>query len=175
MMVDVAMLVLRVALGLTVAAHGAQKLFGWFGGPGITGFAGFLESLGFRRAKAWSVVAGLAETGGGLLLAFGFLTPFAVAVVIGVMVAASVLVHRPHGFFAADGGWELPAVIATGTASVAIAGPGAYAVDTAMELGVTGPAWAAGAIVLGVVLAGVVVAVGRMGHGEAVGSTGAAA
>jgi putative oxidoreductase len=68
------LLLLRLVFGLTVAAHGAQKLFGWFGGPGLEGFGGFLEQLGIAPASRWSWAAALAEFGGGLLVALGLLS-----------------------------------------------------------------------------------------------------
>src|SRR3989442_9157733 len=76
-MIGIGLLILRVVVGLTMAAHGAQKLFGWFGGPGIQGFAGFLSRLEIRPARFWAWVAGLAELCGGLALAIGLLTPLA--------------------------------------------------------------------------------------------------
>lgn len=155
---DVGILLLRVAVGLTLTAHGAQKLFGWFNGPGRDGFAGYLETLGFRRARTFSWIGGLAEFLGGLLLAVGFMTPLAAAAIIGVMVAAAVAVHWTNGFFNSDGGFELPLLLATAAASITIAGPGAYAVDTALALPITSPMWAAAGILAGVVAATAVLA-----------------
>src|SRR5678815_1050474 len=85
---DIGLLVLRLAVGLTMAAHGGQKLFGWFGGYGIAGTGGFLESLGFRPGKVHAGLAGTAELLGGLLIALGLLTPVGAALVIAVMVVA---------------------------------------------------------------------------------------
>ena len=102
------MLLLRVVVGLTLAAHGSQKLFGAFGGGGIRGTAGFFGQLGFRNAPAFAVLAGLGELVGGLLLALGLLTPFGAAAAIAVMGVAIVTVHLGKGFFATNGGFELP-------------------------------------------------------------------
>ena len=92
----IGLLILRIAVGALFVGHGTQKLFGWFGGHGIEGTAGFMRSLGYRSGRAAAVLAGLAETFGGLFLAMGFLTPLAAAAIIGVMFNASVRVHRMH-------------------------------------------------------------------------------
>src|SRR2546429_9569862 len=100
-------LLLRLAVGLTVAAHGAQKLFGAFGGHGLEGTAQFLESLGFRpgRLHAWAL--GAAELVGGIMLAPGLLPPLAAAAV-GVMAGAAPALHRPRGLSAANRGDAVP-------------------------------------------------------------------
>src|SRR5438876_11448049 len=97
---SIGLLILRLVVGLSLAAHGAQKLFGWFGGHGIAGTGQFLEQLGFRPGRPHAVQAGLAELVGGLFLATGFLTPAAAAAVVAVMVVAAVSVHVKKGFFA---------------------------------------------------------------------------
>jgi len=84
---EVGLLVVRVVVGVLVAAHGAQKLFGWFGGHGLDGTAGFLESMGYRPGRPMALAAGLGELGGGALLAAGLLTPLGVAAVIGAALA----------------------------------------------------------------------------------------
>ena len=86
-------LLVRVVLGAIMAAHGAQKLFGWFGGPGLAGTGGWLGSMGFKPARLLAVVVGLAEFGGGALLALGLLTPLGAAAVAGVMFVAIPTVH----------------------------------------------------------------------------------
>src|SRR5512135_1192075 len=108
---EIGLLVLRLVVGLTMAAHGGQKLFGWFGGYGLSGTGGFLESLGFRPGRVHAALAGLAELGGGLLLALGLLTPLGSALVLAVMVVAVGSVHLPKGFFVSDGGAEYNLVI----------------------------------------------------------------
>src|ERR1700681_1622968 len=95
---DIGLLILRLTVGLTLAAHGAQKLLGWFGGPGLDVTGQFLEMIGFVPGRRRALMAGLAETGGGLLLALGLLTPFAAAVVFGVMLVAAFSVHIKKGF-----------------------------------------------------------------------------
>src|SRR5580765_1870434 len=96
---DLGLLILRVVVGLTLAAHGSQKLFGWFGGYGLAGTGSFLEQLGFRPGRVQAFLAGAAEAGGGLLLAAGLFTPLAAAAIVAVMFVAIVSVHWPKGFF----------------------------------------------------------------------------
>src|SRR2546429_2164008 len=132
-------LLLRLAVGLTVAAHGAQKLFGAFGGHGLEGTAQFLESLGFRpgRLHAWALGAG--ELVGGIMLATGLLTPLGAAAVIGVMAVAALVVHRPQGFFAQNGGYEYPVTLALAAAAVAFTGPGRLSIHHLPGCHLAGP------------------------------------
>ncbi len=150
---DIGLLVLRLAVGLTMAVHGGQKLFGWFGGYGLAGTGGFMESLGFRPGRVHAALAGSAETMGGLLLALGLLTPVGSALVIAVMVVAIGSVHLPKGFFVSDGGAEYNLVIMAAVAALAFTGPGAYSLD-AVGLELAG--WLPGvvAVVVGLVLGG---------------------
>src|SRR4051812_35195446 len=122
----IGLLLLRLVIGFTLAAHGAQKLFGWFGGYGITGTAGFLGQLGFRPAKVHAALAGLAEAGGGLLLAAGLATPLAAVTIVAVMLVAVVTVHLGKGFFATSNGFEYNLVLAATALALAFTGPGAY-------------------------------------------------
>src|SRR3954465_15337703 len=103
-------LFLRVIVGTSLFAHGAQKLFGWFGGHGPRGTAGFFGSLGFRQPYAMGIMAGLSE-GAGLLLAFGFLTPLACLAIASVMVVAVASVHWRNGFFSTAGGYEFNLIL----------------------------------------------------------------
>jgi putative oxidoreductase len=128
------LLVARLALGLLMAAHGSQKLFGWLGGHGLTGTGGFFDSLGFRPGRVFALVAGLAEVGGGLLLALGFLGPLGPALVVSVMVVAALAVHRSGGLFAMTNGVELPLLYAAGAIALALTGPGAYSLDALLGL-----------------------------------------
>src|SRR6478609_10543731 len=104
---DFARLVLRVGVGGVMAAHGTQKLFGWFGGGGLAGTAGHLESAGFRPGRMKDIVAGVTETAGGVLLAAGLATPSTGAAVTSTMAVAAAT-HAPQGFFAMKGGYEYP-------------------------------------------------------------------
>jgi putative oxidoreductase len=147
---DVGLLVIRLAIGLFLAAHGAQKLFGSFGGHGLAGTGGFLESLGYRPGRANAALAGLAELGGGLLLALGLLTPLGAAAAIGVMVNAMGSVHWRNGIWSAEGGVEYPLVLAAVAAGLACTGAGEVSIDHALGLDLAGSDWGILAILIGV-------------------------
>ncbi|MEV6110458.1 DoxX family membrane protein [Streptomyces sp. NPDC051940] len=125
---DLGLLAVRLGTGGVLFAHGAQKLFGWFGGGGIDGTAKAMEAMGFHPGKRSAIAAGLGEAGGGLLLALGAATPAAGAAAAGAM-AGAVAVHRPHGFFAMQGGYEYPAYLGYVAGSLGVAGPGRYSFD----------------------------------------------
>lgn len=146
---DIGLLVLRGALGLTLAAHGAQKLFGWFGGPGLTGMGQWLESVGIAPGRRYAALAGVGEAGGGLLLALGLLTPAAAAAVLAVMLVAVATVHWKAGFFAGKGGYEYNLVLALGALSVAFTGPGALSLDGLLGLPLGGARLGAAALAVG--------------------------
>jgi putative oxidoreductase len=139
----------RLVVGLTLAAHGGQKLFGWFGGGGIAGTAPFFEQLGFRPGRLHAALAGIAETAGGLLLAAGFLTPLAAAALFGTMVVAVGSVHWGKGFFLSTGGFEYNLVLAAGALAVAFAGPGALSLDAALGISWSGASSGLVALLLG--------------------------
>ncbi len=128
------LLVARLALGLAMAAHGSQKLLGWFGGYGIKGTGGFFESLGFRPGAAFATAAALSEVAGGLLVALGFLGPIGPALIIGVMIVAAVTVHLKHGFFASANGFEVAYLYGAGAGALLLTGPGAYSVDALLGI-----------------------------------------
>ena len=146
---DLGLWILRLVIGLTLAAHGSQKLLGWFGGGGIAGTAPFLEQLGFRPGRLHAALAGIAETAGGLLLAAGFLTPFAAAALIGVMVVAAGSAHWGKGFFLHSGGFEYTLVLAAGALAIAFTGPGAISLDRSLGIGWSGGTWGLAALLLG--------------------------
>jgi putative oxidoreductase len=130
---DFGLLILRVAVGALLVGHGAQKLFGWFGGYGLAGTGGFFHSAGFRPGKPMAAVAGLSEAGGGLLLALGLLSPLAGAAIVGtLLVAASV--HQEKGLWGGNGGYELPLLYAIVGAALAVAGPGTVSLDHLFSL-----------------------------------------
>jgi putative oxidoreductase len=122
------LLLLRVVIGGTMFSHGAQKLFGWFGGPGLRGTAGFFESLGWRMPLALAFLAGLAEASG-LAFALGLLTPLAALGIAVVMLNAILVVHWKNGFFNGNGGIEFPLTLATVAVAVAATGPGRFSID----------------------------------------------
>ena len=156
---SIGLLILRLVVGLTLAAHGAQKLFGWFGGYGLTGTGGFLEQLGFVPGRRAALLAGLAETGAGLLLALGLATPVAAAVALSVMVVAGVSAHASKGFFAHKGGYEYTLILGIAALSLAFTGPGELSLDALLGLRDAGAAWGVAALLFG--LAGAVVQLAR--------------
>jgi putative oxidoreductase len=148
---DLALLIARLILGLGLAAHGTQKLFGWLGGYGVKGTGGFFESLGFRPGPLFAVAAGLGELGGGLLTVVGLLGPVGPSLMVLVMAVAILSVHWRQGFFADNKGMELPLMYATGAFVLAFTGPGAYSLDRFLGLSAlsgTRTAWVAIALAL---------------------------
>jgi putative oxidoreductase len=149
------LLLLRVVVGVTLAAHGAQKLFGWFGGPGLDGTARGLEMLGFTPGRRHAALAGLVEIGAGLLLALGLLTPIAAALVSSVMVVAALSAHVKQGFFITSGGYEYTLVLGAAGLTFAFTGPGRFSLDAALGLAAGGALWGLAALLIGVVGAAV--------------------
>jgi putative oxidoreductase len=146
-----ALLVLRGVAGLVLAAHGAQKLFGWFGGYGIAGTGRFFEGLGFRPGRAFAAAAGASEFLGGLLIATGFLGPLGPVFVLTTMIVAAVTVHASNGLFASANGIELPLLYGVMAVALAFSGPGAYSLDAAFGLlGFWTPGLALAAIAVGI-------------------------
>jgi putative oxidoreductase len=139
-MISFGLLILRLVAGLTVAAHGAQKLLGWFGGGGITGTRGFVTRLQFRPTELWTWAVIFGEFGGGLLMALGLLSPVGNFGVMGAMAIAIWVVHRPKGFFNGKGGIEYPLQLATVALVLSLAGPGAYSLDSLLGISLPEPA-----------------------------------
>ncbi len=129
---DLILLVERL-IGLGFAAHGAQKLLGWFGGYGLAGTAGFFESIGFRPGKLFVVAASLSEIVAGLLMVLGLGAPVAAMLVLATMVVA-IPQHLQKGFFAGNGGWEPAALYLAVGLGFAASGFGAYSLDRALGL-----------------------------------------
>jgi putative oxidoreductase len=148
---DIGLLLIRLVVGLTLAAHGAQKLFGWFGGYGLNGTGGFLETLGFVPGRRHAFMAGLTETGGGVLLALGLFTPLAAAVIVSVMFVAAVSAHLGKGFFLSSGGYEYTLVLGVSGLSLAFTGPGSLSLDALLDLHLEGSTWGAAAALVGLV------------------------
>ena len=148
---DLGLLVARLVLGPLMAAHGAQKLFGWFGGYGLAGVGAWLESIGYKPGRVFALAAGSSEFAGGLLIAAGLLGPVGPALVIATMIVAAGSVHWPN-VFAASNGIELPLVYGVGAAALALTGYGAYSIDHAFDLaGFWSPAIVWSILTIGVV------------------------
>jgi putative oxidoreductase len=126
---DIAFLIVRLILGLSFMAHGTQKLFGWFGGGGITGTGDFFAGLGFRPAKQFAAAAALCETLGGFLTLIGAGGALGPVLIVIVMLTAIGSVHYTRGFFVSNGGWELNTAYIAAAIAVAFAGNGAYSLD----------------------------------------------
>jgi putative oxidoreductase len=146
---ETSMLILRLVLGLLFVGHGTQKLFGWFGGHGLEGTAGFMRSLGYRPGRDYAVAAGLTEAMAGLLLVVGLGTPFAAAALIGTMVNAIATVHGTKGLWITQGGYEYNAVIIAAATAIAMGGAGVLSFDEALGWELHGGWWALFALALG--------------------------
>ena len=131
---DSGILALRLVLGLLMAAHGSQKLFGWFGGHGLAGTSGFFESLGFRPGRLFATLAATSEIGSGLLMALGLFGPVGPALMVSVMIVGAVSVHAANGLFAMSNGIEVPLLYGVGATALALTGPGSYSLDALFGL-----------------------------------------
>lgn len=148
---DIGLLLLRLAVGLTLAAHGTQKLFGWFGVPGLNATGQFFTVLGFPPGRRHALMAALGETLSGVLLAVGLATPAAAAVFVSVMLVAVVTVHLSKGFFAQNGGYEYAFVLALAALTLAFTGPGSLSLDAVLGLERSGAIWGVAALLAGLV------------------------
>jgi len=157
------LLLLRAVVGLTMAGHGVQKLFGWFGGPGRRGTADMFGSLGFPAPAALAVLAGLAETGG-LLFALGLLTPLAALGIAVVMLNAIGSVHWQKGFWNMAGGYEFPLVMLTAAVAVSATGPGPFSLDRliAWDGSISGLWWGVGVLAGAVAVSSLTLATRRV-------------
>jgi putative oxidoreductase len=132
-MMDTALLLLRLVIGLYLAGHGAQKLFGWFGGPGLQGtITGMGSHLGFRPPWLWATTATLAELGGGLLLALGLASPLGPIAIASAMVPAIVVAHWSSGPWGTKGGYELALTNLAAAIALALTGPGRFSFDAVL-------------------------------------------
>ncbi len=134
MAVSIGLLLARVVVGLLMAAHGTQKLLGWFGGYGLQKTGDFFAQLGFRPGRAFAAAASLSEITSGLLVALGLLGPVGPALIISVMIVAAVTVHWGHGLLATTNGIELPLLYAATAVGLALTGFGPYSLDTWLGL-----------------------------------------
>ncbi|MBV7508231.1 DoxX family protein [Bacillus sp. sid0103] len=126
-MADLGLFIIRLAVGLTFVGHGAQKLFGWFGGPGPVKFGQWLGSIGIKTGGiTWAILAGLFELIGGLLFSAGLLTWLGAILIIIVMIDAIFTVHLKNGFWLTEGGYEYNFILIAVVLGVALIGPGDY-------------------------------------------------
>lgn len=130
----IGLLVARLIIGLLMAAHGAQKLLGWFGGYGLKQTGEFFVHLGFRQGRTFAAAASIGEIVSGLLIALGLLGPVGPALMISIMIVAAVTVHWQHGLFATSNGIELPLIYSAAAFGLALTGPGMYSVDSALGI-----------------------------------------
>src|ERR687886_736767 len=156
---NLAPLLLRSVPGGLLAGHGAQKLFGSFGGPGLEGTSGFMEMLGLKPGRPWAVMAGLSQFGGGVLTVLGFLNPLGPLGIIGSMAMATTKAHWGKPIWVTEGGAELPVTNIAAATALMLNGPGKYSLDRA--LGTRLPSWLA---LLG--LATILLAVGYAARDE---------
>jgi putative oxidoreductase len=131
---DLGLLASRLALGLGLASHGAQKAFGWYEGPGPEGAAGFMESLGFKPGAQFAQAASYTEIGSGLAIALGLGGPLGPAALLSTMLVAQLTVHAKNGFFAQKGGVELGVVYSAGALALAAGGYGNLSLDRLLGL-----------------------------------------
>lgn len=129
-MMDIGLLIIRVVIGVLFVGHGAQKLFGWFGGYGLNGTGGWFDSIGMKPGVTMALIAGLAELIGGILFALGLLTPVAGLLIAGTMAMAILKVHGPNGLWSTSNGYEYNLTLLAVAIGIALIGPGHYSLDT---------------------------------------------
>ncbi len=128
-MADLAILVLRLGIGIMFSAHGLQKTFGMFGGPGIAGVTKMVAGMGFTPAAAWAYALAYTELIGGLLLIVGLGVRVSSFLLLAVMSVAIFKIHGAHGFFSMQGGFEYPFVIASVCLALLLTGGGKYGMN----------------------------------------------
>ncbi|WP_171644715.1 DoxX family protein [Paenibacillus phytorum] len=126
------LLIIRLVIGLSFAAHGSQKVFGWFGGYGPKGTGGFFDSIGIKPGVLMAVLAGLAEIAGGLLFAAGLWTPLGAALIVLIMLGAIIKVHAKNGYWVTSNGYEYNLTLIAIAVGVALIGAGEYSLDALM-------------------------------------------
>jgi putative oxidoreductase len=147
---NLALIVLRLVVGLLFAGHGAQKLFGSLGGAGLDATAENFDRMGLRPGGFHARAAGMAELLGGSLLALGLFTPFAALMIVAVMTAAVMTVHGKNGVWNTEGGFEFNLVLIAVAFAVTGIGPGDWSLDSAFGLDLAGAGWAIIALCFGI-------------------------
>ena len=152
---DLGLLVVRLAVGLTFAAHGAQKALGWWGGPGFAGWAGAVGRMRYSPATFWAIVSAYVELAGGALFAAGLLTPVAAALLVAQSLVIVLRVHLPKGFWNSKGGIEFPLQLLAGSLLILLGGPGVFSLDAVLGIEANGGLrlLAAAGAILGALLA----------------------
>jgi putative oxidoreductase len=153
---SIGLLLARLVIGLLMAAHGAQKLFGWFGGYGLKTTGEFFVQLGYSRGRLFASAASLTEIASGLLIVLGFLGPIGPALMIAVMIVAAISVHWKNGLFATANGIELPLLYATAGLGFALSGFGRYSFDALLGISHNFTPMLTWSILAGGVVAGVI-------------------
>ena len=148
---EVGLFLIHAVVGLLIAAHGAQKLFGWFGGSGIEGTGGMMESLGLVPGRQMAFVAGAAEFTGGILLALGLFVPAAAVLIASTYLVAARTAHAGKGPWNGNGGWEYVLVLSTVAVGLAFNGAGKWSLDHAIGWDVSGLWWGIGAALVALV------------------------
>lgn len=128
-MMDLGLLMIRLVIGVLFIGHGAQKLFGWFGGYGLKGTGGWFDSIGMKPGVTMALLAGLTELLGGILFTLGLLTPLAGIMIAGTMLMAIIKVHAPNGLWSTANGYEYNLTLLVVAIGMALIGPGRYALD----------------------------------------------
>jgi putative oxidoreductase len=134
MLRDYGTLVARATVGLAFAAHGTQKAFGWFDGPGPAGSAGIMEGLGFKPGERYAALSSYTEIAAGSLIALGLGGPIGPAALLGVMLVATQAVHAKNGFFAQKGGVELGVLYGAAAVAFAMGGYGRVSIDAVLGI-----------------------------------------
>ncbi|EMA6343284.1 DoxX family protein [Bacillus cytotoxicus] len=125
-MMNIGLLIIRLIIGISFMGHAAQKLFGWFGGYGLKGTGGWMESIGLRPGVFMAFMAGATELLGGFLFAAGIFTWVGALFIVGTMLVAIITVHGKNGFWATENGFEYNLILIAVAVGVALIGPGAY-------------------------------------------------
>jgi putative oxidoreductase len=154
-------LIARGVIGGLFVGHGTQKLFGWFGGPGLEGTSGMMDRLELSPARRHALAASISETAGGAMLVLGALTPLAGALITGSMVTAIRKVHLSKGLWNQNGGYEFNLALIGAVAALVDGGPGRPSVDSALGLDDTGPGWAVASVAAGVAGSTLVIEAGK--------------